>query len=59
MSQALDPLRQQLARLLDPFEEIDVDLGPPEHLESLHYLFVSGLLPLSHAVVIVQLFWPI
>ena len=34
-------------------------LGPPEHLESLHDLFVSGLLPLGDAVVIVQLFWPV
>src|SRR4029077_3180173 len=36
-------------------QEIDVHLGPPEHLESLHDLFVRRFLSLGHAVVIVEL----
>ena len=40
-------------------KQIDVHLGAPQHMESLHDLLVRGLLPFGDAVVIVQLLRPV
>src|SRR5262249_43253314 len=40
-------------------EQIDVYLGPAEHLESVHDLLVRGLLPFGDSVVIVEFLWSI